>query len=35
MGLASRFSRSLTIADGELLDGQDDSSFDKTSLRRR
>jgi putative ABC transport system ATP-binding protein len=35
MGLASRFTRSLTIADGELLDGQDDSSFDKTSLRRR
>jgi putative ABC transport system ATP-binding protein len=25
MGLASRFSRSLTIADGELLDSQDDS----------
>jgi putative ABC transport system ATP-binding protein len=35
MGLASRFSRSLTIADGELLDGQDESNFDKTSLRRR
>jgi putative ABC transport system ATP-binding protein len=35
MGLASRFTRSLMIADGELLDGQDDSTFDKTSLRRR
>jgi len=35
MGLASRFSRSLTIADGELLDGQDEPNFDKTSLRRR
>jgi putative ABC transport system ATP-binding protein len=35
MGLASRFSRSLTIADGELLEAQDESSFDKTSLRRR
>jgi putative ABC transport system ATP-binding protein len=35
MGLASRFSRSLTIADGELLDAQEDSNFDKTSMRRR
>jgi putative ABC transport system ATP-binding protein len=35
MGLASRFSRSLTIADGELLDGQDDVNFDKTIARRR
>jgi len=35
MGLASRFSRSLTIADGELLEAQDESNFDKTSLRRR
>jgi putative ABC transport system ATP-binding protein len=35
MGLASRFSRSLTIADGELLEAQTDSGFDKTSLRRR
>ncbi len=35
MGLASRFSRSLTIADGELFDGREDSIFDKTSVRRR
>jgi len=35
MGLASRFSRSLTIVDGELRGGQTDSDFDKTSLRRR
>ncbi len=35
MGLASRFSRSLTIADGELLDGRDDSNFDKTTMRRK
>jgi len=35
MGLASRFSRSLTIADGELLEAQNESNFDKTSLRRR
>jgi putative ABC transport system ATP-binding protein len=35
MGLASRFSRSLTIADGELLDPQDNPSFDNTTLRRR
>ncbi len=35
MGLATRFSRSLTIADGELLDGRNDSNFDKTTLRRK
>ena len=35
MGLTSRFSRSLTIADGELLDPQDDSNFDKTTVRRK
>jgi putative ABC transport system ATP-binding protein len=35
MGLANRFSRSLTIADGELLADQDDSNFDKTTMRRR
>lgn len=36
MGLASRFSRSLTIADGELLNSQDDDSkFDKTTIRRK
>jgi putative ABC transport system ATP-binding protein len=35
MGLASRFSRSLTLADGELQTEPSDSSFEKTSLRRR
>jgi putative ABC transport system ATP-binding protein len=35
MGLVSRFSRSLTIADGELLDSQEDSKFDKTIVRRK
>ena len=35
MGLASRFSRSLTLVDGELLDSQGDSKFDKTTVRRR
>ncbi|MCZ2121248.1 MAG: ABC transporter ATP-binding protein [Anaerolineales bacterium] len=33
LGLASRFSRSLTIADGELVDAP--SEFDRTMLRRR
>jgi putative ABC transport system ATP-binding protein len=35
MGLVSRFTRSLVIADGELLDEQDDSKFDKTVMRRK
>jgi putative ABC transport system ATP-binding protein len=35
MGLASRFSRSLTLADGELQTAQAESAFEKTSLRRR
>jgi len=35
MGLASRFSRSLTIADGELFDSPENSKFDKTTVRRR
>jgi putative ABC transport system ATP-binding protein len=35
MGLASRFSRSLVIADGELLDSQTDTNFDKTTVRRK
>jgi putative ABC transport system ATP-binding protein len=35
MGLISRFSRSLTIADGELLIPQEDSKFDKTIVRRK
>ncbi len=35
MGLASRFSRSLTIADGELIDNEPEPSFDKTAMRRR
>jgi putative ABC transport system ATP-binding protein len=35
MGLVSRFTRSLVIADGQLLDEQDDSKFDKTVMRRK
>ncbi|MBK8822171.1 MAG: ABC transporter ATP-binding protein [Anaerolineales bacterium] len=35
IGLASRFSRSLVIADGELVDSQPDSNLDKTFMRRR
>jgi putative ABC transport system ATP-binding protein len=35
MGLASRFSRSLTIADGELVEPEREPAFDKTSMRRR
>jgi putative ABC transport system ATP-binding protein len=35
MGLVSRFSRSLTIADGELVDSQEDVKLDKTTVRRR
>jgi len=34
-GLASRFSRSLTITDGELVDSEIDSQLDKTRMRRR
>jgi len=34
-GLASRFSRSLTITDGELADSEIDSQLDKTRMRRR
>jgi putative ABC transport system ATP-binding protein len=35
MGLTSRFSRSLTITDGELPDSQVDPKFDKTTVRRK
>jgi len=35
IGLASRFSRALTIADGELLDAELDLNLDKTSVRKR
>ncbi len=35
IALASRFSRSLVIADGELVDSQPDSNLDKTFMRRR
>jgi putative ABC transport system ATP-binding protein len=35
MGLVSRFSRSLTIADGELLEPQDDIQIKKTPGRRK
>jgi len=35
IGLASRFSRSLVIADGELVDSEVDSKFDKTLMRRK
>jgi putative ABC transport system ATP-binding protein len=35
VGLSTRFSRCLTIADGELLDGPFDSGFDKTTVRRK
>ncbi len=35
VGLASRFSRSLVITDGELVDSQMDSNFDKTIKRRK
>jgi putative ABC transport system ATP-binding protein len=35
VGLVSRFTRNLAIADGELLDEQDDSKFDKTVMRRK
>jgi len=34
-GLASRFSRSLMITDGELVDSEIDSQLDKTRMRRR
>jgi putative ABC transport system ATP-binding protein len=34
-GLASRFSRNLIIADGELVDSQIDSRFDQTIRRRK
>lgn len=35
VGLSSRFSRSLVIADGELVDSETDSQFDKTVMRRK
>jgi putative ABC transport system ATP-binding protein len=35
MGLASRFTRSLTIADGELMQPETEPKFDKTMMRRR
>jgi putative ABC transport system ATP-binding protein len=35
MGLASRFSRSLTIADGELQNGQDTMNFDRTTAGQK
>ncbi|MBK8616850.1 MAG: ABC transporter ATP-binding protein [Anaerolineales bacterium] len=35
VGLASRFSRSLAIVDGELVDSQPDSNLDKTLRRRK
>ena len=35
MGLTSRFSRSLTIADGELLEPQDDKKAEKPPVRRK
>jgi putative ABC transport system ATP-binding protein len=35
MGLTSRFSRSLTMADGELLNEPDDPNLKKTTLRRK
>ncbi len=35
MGLASRFSRSLTIVDGELMDADMEPQLDKTVARRR
>jgi putative ABC transport system ATP-binding protein len=34
-GLVSRFSRNLTITDGELVDSEIDSQLDKTMTRRR
>ena len=34
-GLVSRFSRSITIADGELVDSEMDSQLDKTIRRRK
>ncbi|MBI3162523.1 MAG: ABC transporter ATP-binding protein [Chloroflexi bacterium] len=35
MGLATRFSRSLTIADGELTESELEPQLDKTMMRRR
>jgi len=35
VGLSSRFSRSLVIADGELVDSETDPKFDKTVMRRK
>ena len=35
MGLASRFSRSITIADGELVELELEPKLDKTTIRRR
>lgn len=35
MSLAGKFSRSLTIQDGELLEGELEPAFDKTMIRRR
>ncbi|MBC7876364.1 MAG: ABC transporter ATP-binding protein [Anaerolineales bacterium] len=35
MGLAGRFSRNFTLADGELLDSETESKFDRTMIQRR